>query len=52
MWRSDSKILVSSRDIARVFEKEHYNVVRDIRGLGVSSEFNALNFEGVEYADG
>ncbi len=42
---------MSSLDIARVFEKEHYNVLRDIRELGCPEEFNALNFEFVEYED-
>ncbi len=38
------------------FEKEHYNVVRDIENLidpksGLSEEFNALNFEVINYTD-
>lgn len=46
-----NRVVVSSRDVARVFEKEHKNVLRDIRGLGCSGDFNALNFELVEYKD-
>ena len=28
-----------------MFEKEHYNVIRDIKALDCGTEFNALNFE-------
>lgn len=45
------RVVVSSRDVARIFEKEHYNVVRDVKALDCSESFNALNFEGVEYRD-
>lgn len=41
----NGKVVVSSRDIARVFEKEHKNVLKDIRELRVSAEFSRLNFE-------
>lgn len=37
--------VVSSRKVAEVFEKEHYNVIRDIKALDCGTEFNALNFE-------
>lgn len=47
----EHKVVVSSRDIARVFGKEHYNVIRDIKKLDCSESFNALNFEAVEYKD-
>ena len=47
----DGRVVVSSRDVARIFEKEHYNVVRDVKALDCSESFNALNFEGVEYRD-
>jgi Rha family phage regulatory protein len=38
------KAVVSSRDIARVFEKEHYHVMRDIRESNVSEKFRLSNF--------
>jgi Rha family phage regulatory protein len=47
---------VDSRKIAEAFEKQHYNVLRDIERLiapdsGLSSEFTALNFEFSKYVD-
>ena len=46
------RIVVSSRDVARIFEKRHDNVMRDINGiLSDDDDFNRLNFEGVEYRD-
>lgn len=44
--------ITTSRKIAKTFGKEHYNVLRDIEGLDCSSEFNALNYELVDYKDG
>jgi len=41
----------SSLDVASYFEKEHYNVLRDIENLTCSAKFNALNFEAVDYTD-
>lgn len=43
--------VVSSLDVAATFEKEHKNVLRDIRELGCSDEFNRLNFEPTKYKD-
>lgn len=43
------KVVVSSRDVARVFEKEHKNVIRAIRELECSKSFTQLNFEPAEY---
>lgn len=51
---SNGRPVVSSLAVAEVFGKEHYNVLRDIRDLGleeIDPEFNALNFEVVEYED-
>ena len=45
------RAMVSSRDVARVFEKEHYNVIKAIKSLECSDTFNAVNFEAVEYID-
>jgi Rha family phage regulatory protein len=47
----DRQAVVSSRDIARVFGKGHYHVLRDIRELECSKEFNESNFGFVEYTD-
>lgn len=43
--------VTTSRKVAEVFGKEHYNVLRDIESLDCSEEFNALNFEVVNYKD-
>lgn len=40
----DDKVVVSSRDVARVFEKEHNKVLRDIRELECSEGFRLSNF--------
>lgn len=44
-------LVTTSRNVAEIFEKEHYNVIRDIEELlkKCSSEFGALNFEGSSY---
>lgn len=41
----------NSIKVAEAFKKRHDNVVRNIQGLQCSPEFNALNFEVVEYLD-
>ena len=43
--------VVTSLDIAETFWKEHKNVLRDIRELECSDEFNRLNFELTSYID-
>jgi len=43
--------LVSSREIAKRFGKEHKNVLRDIGNLECSDEFRRLNFELSSYKD-
>jgi Rha family phage regulatory protein len=45
------RIITNSRKVAEVFEKEHYNVLRDIEALDCGKEFTALNFEVSEYID-
>lgn len=42
---------VSSRDVAKIFEKTHNKVLRDIRELNVPEDFNVSNFGQVEYKD-
>lgn len=50
---SNGKVVVSSRDIAQVFEKRHSEVMRDIRIIVlVEDDFNQRNFAPVEYQDG
>ncbi len=45
--------VASSLDVAKVFGKEHFNVLQSIEKLleDVPEDFNALNFQGVEYTD-
>lgn len=43
--------VTSSLVIADYFGKRHDNVIRSIQTLECSPEFNALNFEAVEYSD-
>lgn len=40
---------VDSLFVAKFFEKEHKNVIRDIRELDCSEEFRLLNFEQSSY---
>ena len=44
--------VVSSLDVAETFEKDHKNILRDIRQLECSDEFRRLNFEQSEYLNG
>lgn len=37
--------------VAKMFEREHKNVLRDIENLDCSEEFNRLNFEPINYKD-
>lgn len=43
--------VVSSLDVANTFNKEHKNVLKDIRELECSEEFSQLNFEPTSYKD-
>lgn len=46
------RVVVSSRDVARVFEKNHRAVLRDVRNLSCGdTDFSQRNFALVEYAD-
>ena len=49
LFEKKNQVVVSSRDVARVFEKRHDNVLKDIRELKISSEFRLLNFEESNY---
>ncbi len=41
----NDSVITTSREIARVFEKRHDNVLRDIRELEIPNDFRILNFE-------
>lgn len=41
----------TSLDVAETFQKEHKHVLRDIRELGCSEEFNRSNFGPIFYTD-
>lgn len=47
----DGVIVVSSRDVARVFGKDHAHVLRAIRELDCSKNFTDANFGFSEYQD-
>lgn len=40
----DGKVWTTSLEIARIYEKEHPNVIQAIKNLDQSEEFIALNF--------
>ena len=43
--------VVTSLDVAKTFEKEHRNVLKDIRELNCSEEFRLLNFVQSDYVN-
>lgn len=45
------KAACTSLDVAETFGKEHKHVLRDIRELGCSEEFNQSNFGPISYTD-
>lgn len=47
----EERAVCTSLDVAETFGKAHYNVLRDIRALGCSEEFNRFNFESISYVD-
>lgn len=47
----EHRVVVSSRDVARVFEKQHKDVLRAIRELNCSESFTERNFAPSEYED-
>jgi len=48
----EERATCTSLDVAETFGKRHDNVLKDIRELGCSEEFNLLNFEEITYEDG
>lgn len=51
IFNQNGKLVVSSRNVAEVFEKEHKNVLQDIRNVlsSCSQEFGMLNFQLTPY---
>ena len=47
----EERVAVTSLDVAETFGKAHDKVMRDIRELGCSAEFNAANFGDISYVD-
>lgn len=47
--KNEETLTTTSRDVAEVFGKEHFNVLRDIESLGCTERFRKLNFEVSEY---
>ena len=45
----NNKVVTTSLQVSKVFEKTHHNVLRDIRNLECSSDFQAFNFESSFY---
>jgi len=45
---NDGVARISSRDVAEIFDKEHFHVLRDIKNLECSEEFKSSNFGFVE----
>lgn len=48
----EERACVTSLDVAETFGKAHDKVMRDIRELGRSPEFNAANFGDIYCIDG
>lgn len=49
--KGSEKVVVTSLDIAETFEKEHKQVLRDIREIKCSAEFGRYNFTPTSYTD-
>jgi len=49
LYERGGKAFCSSKQVAETFEKEHRNVLRDIRELDCSEKFSLLNFEQSTY---
>lgn len=48
---TQGRVTTTSLAVAGAFDKEHYNVLRNIETLDCSPEFRAVNFEGTTYSD-
>lgn len=51
VYLEQNKAVTDSLIIADMFDKQHFNVLRDIRNLDSSEKFNAINYELVKYKD-
>lgn len=51
LYERSGQAFCSSRQVSKEFEKEHYNVLRDIEELDCTPSFTALNFEVSKYKD-
>ena len=51
VFTRDGKAFTDSREVARAFGKQHFNVLRDIRELQCSAKFRKLNFEAFKIKD-
>ena len=49
--KGNERVVVTSLDIAGTFEKEHKQVLRDIREIKCSKEFGRHNFAPTSYVD-
>lgn len=50
-FQKEERAAVTSLDVAETFGKAHDKVMRDIKNLGCSAEFNAANFGDISYTD-
>lgn len=50
-FRKEERVCATSLDVAETFGKAHDKVMRDIRELKCSEEFNAANFGDISYTD-
>jgi Rha family phage regulatory protein len=50
-FNREERPVVTSLDVAETFGKPHDKVMRDIRELGCSEEFNLANFGDISYTD-
>jgi Rha family phage regulatory protein len=51
VFERDGKLWTTSLDVARVFEKEHRNVLQSTENLECSEEFRRLNFQQSSYVN-
>jgi len=49
VYIENGRVMTDSLTVAEVFGKEHKNILRDIKNLESSEEFNRLNFEHTHY---
>lgn len=47
----DNRAMVSSLNVAWVFQKQHKNIIQAIENIECSEDFNRLNFQPVTYKD-